>query len=150
MLYNRSIRQYNDVHNASVGKEDIVLMLYDGSIRFLKQAAIHIAEARNAVEKVKLINRTIKIIDYLQSCLDHEKGGEIAFNLNRLYDYMVMRLAEANMQNDASKIEEVIRLISTIREGWVKVCEEMKTNRGLPVNEMTTSSKGPKNLAVSI
>jgi flagellar protein FliS len=98
-------------------------MLYDGAIRFLKNAISEIEENNNIVAKANLIEKTVKILEYLQSCLDNEKGEEIAANLNRLYYYMSIKLTEANLKNDTAKMEEVLNLIKTIREGWNGICE---------------------------
>ena len=54
----------------------------------------------------------------LQSWLDMEKGGEIAGNLNNLYDYMVRRLLEANTENDQAALDEVAGLLGEIKAGW--------------------------------
>ncbi|MBC8550224.1 MAG: flagellar export chaperone FliS [Nitrospira sp.] len=113
--------QYRESEMSSASPEKTVLMLFDGGIRFLKKAVSEVAE-NNIPEKAILIEKTAKIIEYLQSCLDLEKGGEIAENLERLYHYMLIRLTEANLRNDVAKMEQVIELLSTVREGWSGIC----------------------------
>ena len=103
---------------------ETVLMLYQGAIRFLRSAIKEIAEKRNIAEKARLIKKTLSIIEYLQSCLDKEKGGEIAKNLDGLYEYMLIRLTEANLKNDEDKIEEVVKLLLLLTEAWAEICSE--------------------------
>src|SRR3974390_1710865 len=110
-------QQYKEVHLASSSPEETGLMLYEGAIRFLKEAAAEISK-NNITTKIHFIEKVEKIIEYLQSCLDRENGGEIAGNLHRLYEYMLVRLTEANFYNDVARLEEIAKLIGTIREGW--------------------------------
>ncbi len=142
-------RHYSEVHLASSSPGETVLMLYDGAIRFLKEAVRRIAE-ENIVAKVQLLDKVEKIIEYLQSCLDKENGGEIAENLHRLYDYMLLRLTEANFHNDVRKLEEIGSLLGTLREGWVSVCEASRKNQETNTLEPEKNSAATKNIAVSV
>ncbi len=126
---NSSISQYRQNQISSTAPEKTVLMLYDGAIRFLKDAIREIDENNNIVEKANLIEKTVKIIEYLQSCLDSDKGGEIAVNLNKLYDYMSIQLTKANLKNDTEKMEEVLNLLKTVREGWNGICNNNVNNK---------------------
>jgi flagellar protein FliS len=58
------------------------------------------------------------MIDGLRVALDHERGGEIAANLARLYDYIIRRLTEGNLRNDAALLDEAVELLNEIRGGW--------------------------------
>jgi len=105
-------------------------MLYDGAIRFLNSAIKELNDNNDISAKANLIEKTVKILEYLQSCLDNEKGGEIADNLSRLYDYMAITLTRANLKNDIRKMEEVLKLLNTVREGWNGMCESNNGNGG--------------------
>jgi flagellar secretion chaperone FliS len=145
-----NLRQhYSEVHLTSSSPEETVLMLYDGAIRFLKEAAGKIAEEK-ITAKVQLLEKVEKIIEYLQSCLDKEQGGEIAENLHSLYDYMLLRLTEANLYNDARKLEEIGSLLGTLREGWASVCEASRKNPETNSLEPEKNSAATKNIAVSV
>ncbi len=124
---NLSQQQYREAHLSSSSPEETVLMLYDGAIRFLKEACSEIAE-ENIAAKVRLLEKVEKIIEYLHSCLDMRQGGQIAENLHKLYDYMLVRLTEANLYNDVTKLQEIKSLLCTLREGWAKLCDAPKKN----------------------
>jgi len=127
-MYNASISRYKESQISSSTSEETVLMLYDGAIRFLRSAINELTEKNNIPEKAILIEKIVKILDYLQSCLDADKGGTIAENLNKLYDYMQITLTKANFNNDVSQMEEVLGLLLTVREGWSDVCNKKRNS----------------------
>jgi flagellar protein FliS len=128
-MLNANMSRYRENQITSSTSEETVLMLYDGAIRILR-SAINELTGNNIPEKALLIEKVVKIIDYLQSCLDAEKGGTIAENLNKLYDYMQIALTKANFSNDTSKMEEVLSLLLTVREGWNDVCNKKRNSDG--------------------
>jgi flagellar secretion chaperone FliS len=144
MVKTALMNQYREMHVASERPEDVVLKLYDGAIGFLHTGRKELVERNNAPEKARLIEKTTKILDYLQSCLDMERGGEIAENLNRLYDYMLVRLTQANAENSGPKIEEVIRLLGTIREGWKEICKSTGVRETLPAEASAVAGAAPR------
>ena len=103
---------------------ETVLMLYEGAIRFLGQAINKLIEKGNMGEKAKLVEKAVNIIDYLKSCLDKDNGGEVADNLDRIYEYMLIGLTEANLNNDKNKIEEVVKLFLPLAEAWADICRK--------------------------
>jgi len=103
---------------------ETVLMLYEGAIRFLGQAINKLIEKGNMGEKAKLVEKAVNIIDYLKSCLDKDNGGEVADNFDRIYEYMLIRLTEANLNNDKNKIEEVVKLFLPLAEAWADICRK--------------------------
>jgi len=131
--------RYRENQITSSTSEETVLMLYDGAIRFLRSAMHEIRENGNIPAKAVLIEKIVKILDYLQSCLDTEKGGTIAENLNRLYDYMQIKLTQANLRNDISTMEEVLGLLLTVREGWNDLCNKKRNSGGVRSDNSTAS-----------
>ena len=105
----------NQVSTESKGR--LIVMLYDGAVKFLNQALTEM-EAGNFDKKGEYINKAIDIIHELNVCLDMEAGGEMAKNLRSLYMFMIRHLAEANMQRDAQRVREVASLLSDLNEGW--------------------------------
>jgi flagellar protein FliS len=68
--------------------------------------------------KGELISKSIAIIGGLREALDPTQGGEIAMNLDRLYEYMIARLIEANKVNDPALVNEVAGLLREVKSGW--------------------------------
>lgn len=97
-----------------------VVLAYEGAIRFVEEAAAAIGrgeiEARfRASERARAIVRT------LEGALDHERGGEIAANLGRLYGYVDRRLTDLNLANDPAIAHEIAGLLRTLRDGWARL-----------------------------
>ncbi len=124
MLKQRNVlKQYLEKDLTSSTPEKLILKLFDGAIGFAKSALFCLGK-NDSVNKAKLLNKTVNIVDYLRSCLDFGKGGEIAENLDRVYDYILLQLTEGNLKNDANKIKEAVELLNTIKDGWAELCGE--------------------------
>ncbi|HEC74366.1 MAG TPA: flagellar export chaperone FliS [Methylophaga aminisulfidivorans] len=95
----------------------IIQMLMEGALARLSTAKGCI-ERNDIAEKGHQISWCIRIIEGLKSSLDAEKGGDIAANLDSLYDYMTRRLLDANLNNDVAILDEVTGLLQEIKEGW--------------------------------
>lgn len=109
----------------------LIVMLYDGAIRFINEA-IYAMQQRDYETQNTRLQRAQKILAELISSLDFDKGGEIAENLFRLYTYMYNQLVEANINDDAARLEHVVGLMSEIREAWDTVAAESETQVALP------------------
>ena len=103
----------------------LIGMLYQGALDSLQQSLGCID--RNDIEgRGKHVGRAITIIGGLQGFLDHEKGGELSQNLDRLYDYMTVRLFDAGRENSKIPVQEVIGLLREIKEGWDGIGDQAK------------------------
>jgi flagellar protein FliS len=95
----------------------LVVKLYDKAINSLMQAED--AVKRRDVKARHAANRkALDIISHLTNTLDMERGGEIARNLQRLYDFMCVRLVEVDLNNDAQAARDVIGLLQPLRASW--------------------------------
>ncbi len=108
--------------------ERILIMLYDGAIRFTRQAIVGIEENRPSL-KLEGISRTLAIVAEFANTLDHELGGEFAENLDGLYHFMMRELTEAR-KGDASKLRTVEGLLLDLRETWVEAIELSRSQAG--------------------
>ena len=113
----KGIETYQEAAVTTQSKGKLVVMLYDGAIKFLKLAIKEI-EAGNPEEKSKYISKAVDILFELNAVLDMEAGGEVAMNLRSLYLFMGRHLTEANIKQDTKKIEEVIKLLEELNQGW--------------------------------
>lgn len=104
----------------------LIHLLYNGAIERINMAKARM-QAKDYAGKGQLIGKSIEIIGGLKSFLDFEKGGELATRLEALYDYMERTLLEASAKNDMAKLDEVISLLRSIKEGWDGIREEAVT-----------------------
>lgn len=116
-----AMQQYQSVNNqaqaASADPHRLIQMLMEGGLTRLAQARGAMEREQTAL-KGELISKAIGIVGGLRQGLDLEKGGEIAVNLDRLYDYMTRRLMQANVENDPAILEEVSSLLREVKDGW--------------------------------
>ena len=127
-----ALQEYRQVNASSAinGAEphQLVQMLLDGALDKLATARGHMARGETA-EKGRQLSTSIAIISELRESLDHEKGGEIAANLNDLYLYMSEALLHANLRNDQGKIDEVVSLLRELRSAWNAIPTEQRVMR---------------------
>jgi len=111
----------NDISTSSPLK--MVLMLYDGAITFLKKA-VEFAEQGDIKNKNIYANKARDIIVEFNNSLNIQQGGEIAAKLRSLYFFMDRHLMISNWNNDIQGLNDVIDLLSNLREGWQDVYEQ--------------------------
>lgn len=115
--------QTQSILTASPGQ--LVLLMYDGALRFMNQARAAFALPEDNLSRIQSINtallRAQAVIAELRANLDLKAGGELAANLDRLYDYHLRRLQEANLRKDEAPLAEVERLVRSLREGWAEM-----------------------------
>ncbi|WP_221029981.1 flagellar export chaperone FliS [Actomonas aquatica] len=124
-------RQYQNQAVLSASPGQLVLMLYDGTLRFLRQAIDGFSPQHDEIQSIAVVHTALgkagAILAELQSNLDHAAGGEYAANLDRLYDYYQRRLHEANIKKDVEAIQEVLRLVTELRDGWAEMLRQQET-----------------------
>ena len=111
------IATYQETTVATGNKGRLIVLLYDGAIKFLG-LAIRELEARNYEAKGRYICRAQDIITELNAVLDMDTGSEIAGNLRRLYGFMSNRLSLANIRRDPQMVREVITLLEELNHSW--------------------------------
>lgn len=120
----RAIESYGEVKvSTGVSKSnnvELIQMLFDGLIESLATARGHI-QHNNISEKSKAISRASRIVLGLQGALDFDRGGDLANNLNELYNYITRRLLHVNARNDLAALDEIHGLMTEIRSAWETV-----------------------------
>lgn len=111
------IGAYQDAAIGTQSKGRLIVMLYDGAIKFLK-LAIRELQAENYAAKGQYINRAQDIINELNAVLDMEAGGEVSENLRKLYHFMSRHLSQANTERDPQMIQEVINMLEELNQSW--------------------------------
>ena len=116
----RGAAAYYETHVTSRSPLELVVLLYDGATRYLGHAADAIRHG-DLVAKRDGMSRGVAIVNELHNTLDMEAGGEVAHRLDELYAYILGRLVEANLTNDAGRVDEAVRLLGILREGWAEI-----------------------------
>lgn len=115
---------------------ELVVMLYDGALRFVVAAREAMAR-RDIRARRDATSRLLAIISQLQSTLDMQQGGEVASSLDSLYDYMTERITTAAVSHDPAPLDEVHRLLEMLRDAWQTVAQAP------PVDAMVAAGGAP-------
>lgn len=121
--------QYKQTSIETASPEKLILMLYDGAIKFINQAKIYMDE-KNIEETNKALIKTQNIISELIIGLNMDTG-EIARNLYNLYDYFQRRLVEANTKKDTHILDEVLGYLEELRDTWAEAVTKLKSSTGV-------------------
>ena len=106
----------------AASRSQLVVMLYDGARRFLRQAAVAM-RAREIERCHNTLRRAELIIAHLDGTLDHEHG-ELPERLHVIYAFCLRHLGEARFSLDAAKLDEVCELLGDLREAWAQLAAE--------------------------
>jgi flagellar protein FliS len=120
MAYGRFVQEYQKGAVNGASPLQLVIMLYDGAIRFMEAGKYGI-EHQDLELQNKNLQKAQKIVLELMSCLDMEKGGEISTNLLALYTYVLNELVEANVGDKTEPVDRCIKILCDLRESWVEV-----------------------------
>jgi flagellar secretion chaperone FliS len=123
MNFNALSNVYQQVEVSTSNRLQLVVMLYDGAIRFLGEARTAILN-RNIRAKAVALDRALAIIGELQSTLQLEEGGDVAASLESLYNYMNESLLLASANMDAKPVDHVIRLLKTLNSAWTEIAQK--------------------------
>lgn len=129
MLYETNpYKRYQQAQVETANPLDLIIMMYDGTLKFLNQAKMAIEEkkiepAHNAIQ------RAHRIIDELNFSLNMEAGGEVAENLRRFYQYIDTELTKANLKKDPKIIDRIMGLLSEMKSSWVELKNAQKPNQ---------------------
>jgi flagellar secretion chaperone FliS len=104
---------------------ELVSLLYQTAISELREARRHL-RAKDIRARSKCITKAHNILTELTIALDRNRGGQIAENLRRLYDYMMRRITEANFKQIDEPLAETLRLLTTLQEGWDGARQQIK------------------------
>jgi flagellar protein FliS len=133
--------QYQQNQIMSASSEQILLMLYDGAIRFIRQA-IRGMEEENLTQFHYGIEKSMAIITEFSNSLNHTIGGDIAENLDALYDFMIRELTLANLRKDIEKLRVVEKLLVDLRATWGEAVE-INNREQTPLDQLASDPKAP-------
>ena len=121
------LQSYKTISLETAPPGRLVLMLFDGAIKFLEKAMLGF-DLEDPVEMNETVHNNITraqdIINELNSTLNMDQGGEIAVVLRDLYVYLDNKLFESNIRKESKGVQEVIDRLSTVQEGWSEMLEQ--------------------------
>ncbi|MGI9862412.1 flagellar export chaperone FliS [Moorella naiadis] len=126
MLVNNPYQAYQENQVQTLSQEKLVLMLYDGALRFCRQGLAAVEEKDYAAVS-KNLGRAEDILSELMVTLNREVG-DIAENLFKLYEFMYRHLVQANVKKSANMINEVIDLLRQLRDTWEEATKVYQTH----------------------
>ena len=113
----KGLARYGQIANTETNPLKQIVMLYDGAIKFLNLTAADI-EAHDFISKAEHSNRALDIINYLQSILDFERGGDVAPALDNLYRRITILILRASAELDAGLMRRAADLLTPVRDAW--------------------------------
>ena len=128
-------------------KGRILLMLYEGAVRFVRFARLGI-EKKSAKIRGENISKVMAILTELDCALDREMESELVENLSVLYNYMIDRLTVANMKNDTGALDEVERLLLEVKEGFEGAAGKEDSDLSAPAKSVEQGMKRRISFAV--
>ncbi|MBV1961947.1 MAG: flagellar export chaperone FliS [Immundisolibacteraceae bacterium] len=123
MSHSNALKSYRQIQSQTVlnaSPYHLILKLFDGLLQRLASARGHI-ERQEIADKGQCLGSAISIIGGLRGSISHVAGGEIATNLDNLYEYCERQLMQANQNNDITIIDEVSGLLKDIRSAWLEI-----------------------------
>jgi flagellar protein FliS len=120
MTYAHAAATYQRNAVLTASPEKLVQMLYDGAIKNLEKSRHGLTDNKTArsSEVGQSLSKAIGIIGELRASLDHAAGGELARDLDRLYEYSLDQLSQANMTRTPNGVDNALQVVRTLKEGW--------------------------------
>jgi flagellar secretion chaperone FliS len=115
--------RYRQTEVLTTSSVQLIVLLYDSAIQSIELANDGIAR-RHQPDKARFIGRAVGIVGELSNVLDFERGGEVAKSLYRLYEYMLSELTQANLRNDASRLDGPLRCLKEMRGAWHTLAQQ--------------------------
>lgn len=117
MTSSGQIGAYQTVQATTADPGQLLLLLFDGAVRFLTRARRQL-QAGDLAPFAQSVARTQAILAELRTSLDHEKGGEMAETLEQLYAFMQLHLTQGLVTRNIAHLDQVLRPLQTVREGF--------------------------------
>ncbi|MFH1071427.1 MAG: flagellar export chaperone FliS [Candidatus Glassbacteria bacterium] len=145
------VKDYQTMQIRSAKPEKLILMLYDGAIRFLREGIRFLDQGDIENSNHKLI-RVQNILVELMSSLNFEKGGEIAVNLFRIYEFMHYTLVQANIKKEPEPVRRIADQLKTLRDSWAQALknqENQQKEASRPEDGGQEGNKKAKNISIT-
>lgn len=128
-LTNQSLARYGNVKVTTASPAEHIVMLYDASFKFLREAAIA-SKTGDRARMGERIGRANAIFSALLGSLDPTISPKLCEQLEPLYAFCMRHVLEANLKNDTAKLDEVINVLFPLRNAWAKAAQDLVQERG--------------------
>ena len=122
-----ALARYGAVKVTTASPGQILVMLYDGLLRFLREAQASIV-AKEHAKSGERIGRSLAILDQLLIGLDPKHAPELCERLQSLYVFCIQRLVRANVEQNADMVGDVVRVLSPLRDAWSTAVLELASS----------------------
>jgi flagellar protein FliS len=130
-MMTRGVDAYRRTEAQSASPLQLIVMLYDGALRYLSEARAAQATG-NMRARNQALRRVNDIVAECHSSVDLERGGSVAVELDRLYSYISGRLLDVTVKRDATAIDEVHKLMTTLRGAWAEAATQTASAPATP------------------
>lgn len=117
--YRSPVQRYHEVQTQTASPGEILLALYEGIFRFLNAARRLLNEGQKG-QASQQIRKAHAIISELYIALDNDKAPELCANLRNVYEFCLERLMHASIRSNQPAIDDVLRVLTPLREAWIK------------------------------
>ncbi|HUU29308.1 MAG TPA: flagellar export chaperone FliS [archaeon] len=151
MSNNFGVKDYQSMQIMSSKPEKLILMLYDGALRFI-QLAIKGMEKKDIELSHNNLIKTQNILVELMASLNFDKGGEIAGNLFRIYEFMHYTLVQANVKKEVEPVQRIHGQLKKLRDSWYQAMKNIEKNNvtnNENKNRPAAGKKGKKNIELT-
>lgn len=124
-MYQAAAKRYQQVQSTTLSQGELLIALYDGIFRFLNGAKLCFDNNENARGR-EFLSKVHNIIGELFLALDFKVAPELCANLASIYDFALSRIMDANRDASSAYVEEIIRILSPLREAWVEAVPKAK------------------------
>jgi flagellar protein FliS len=122
---NDAYKKYRNQSVQTASREKILLMLYEAAIKFVKLAIVACNE-KNISDRGYNIGRAFDIVNELNNTLNHDAAPELTKNLEQLYMFVTDQFVQANITGKAKHLEDALKILEMLYEGWVQATEKLK------------------------
>lgn len=148
MVANGAFDKYKRSKIITATGVELIVQLYDECIKNIQLAKVILSKDRKLSldeikDKTKSISKSVNIVTGLADSLDMERGGEIAADLSKLYEFVNMRLLNANLKNDPFMLNDALRVLHELRAAWEGILKQESKDKQKETNENHGKMTGP-------
>ena len=141
-MQNNRMSVYQETAVNTANSLQLVVMLYDGAIRFLNQAVAAV-QTKDMRTKATTDDKALAIVQHLSLTLDTTQGKKVADELDRLYEYVTEKIVEGSGKLQTKEFQEAIKVLTILRSGWAELAEREAVQTTVPPELLAQQAAGP-------